>query len=423
MNSRSAVACLAICIAMSVASSLSAAGPTAGRSSWTKTFGGKANDRPYSIEQTADGGFVVAAETESYGGGKRDFWVLQLDPAGELRWQNTYGGRDNDWALKAVQLSDKGYLVGGVTESLDNRSHIWILNLDGTGAVRWQNAYGEKESETGEGPEFLQVAPDGASVVGAWGGTTGEPERSTRTSMRVFGLDASGNPLWQSFFNPSLHNVLSAVQSTSDGGCVVAGQAATGTRGNEKLVILRLNPKGNLLWKVSYGGAKTDQASSIQQTEDGGFIVAGTTTSFGAGGSDIWLLKLDAKGNVVWQEALGGKEADTGASVRQTADRGYVVAGTTESFDSQKQDVLLIKVSATGELLWQRAFGGKGNDGASAIVPTADHGFALAAETQSFGEGKADIWILKLDPNGNAASPCEFCRNIAVTITPTNAAR
>lgn len=417
MDTRKTLACLLICAALSAWSPLFGA-----NEKWTKTYGGKGNDRPYSIEQTEDGGYIIAGSTDSYGAGKRDFWILQLDPAGELVWQTTLGGRGNDAALKATQLAGGNYLVAGTSDSLDGRSHVSIARLDNQGSTEWETAYGDREHEMAETSEFFQVMSDGGSIIGAWTSDDDEAEHPERATMHIMKVDESGNPLWQNSFEFSAVNVLRAIQPTRDHGYIATGYALRKSTNNQDLVVLKLDRRGKLLWKSSLGGDKTDQAYSIQETADDGFVVAGTTASFGAGDYDMWVVRLNPKGAVVWQKAYGGNRMETACSVRPTADGGYIVAGSTESFDSKKQDILLMKLDANGAVQWQRLFGGDGNDTAAAVAQTVDHTYILTGRTESFGAGKGDIWVLKLDQRGNAAEPCDFCRTPEVALTETSSA-
>jgi len=263
----------------------------ASASQWIRTYGGGGtSNEAYSIQQTSDGGYVVAGYTVPFGASYMDAWVLKLDGKGKVQWQKTYGGTSNDVAQSIQQTSDGGYIVAGITQSF------------------------------------------GVVFVAAW----------------VFKLDANGNVQWQK----------------------------------------------------TYGGGDLDRANSIQQTSDGGYVVAGWTSSFGAGGYDAWLFKLDANGNVQWQKAYGGTGDDFANSIQQTSDSGYVVAGWTSSFGAGYADAWLFKLDANGNVQWQKAYGGTGNDYAQSIQQTSDGEYVVAVKTGAFGAGW-DAWVFKLDANGN----------------------
>ncbi|WP_176231860.1 Ig-like domain-containing protein [Candidatus Hakubella thermalkaliphila] len=161
-----------------------------------------------------------------------------------------------------------------------------------------------------------------------------------------------------------------------------------------------INIEALLLWQKTYGGKDLDWASSIQQTKDGGYIVAGGTESFGAGGYDFYILKLDSTGKVLWEKTYGGEYYDEASSIQQTKDGGYIVAGYTTSFGTGSLDFYLLKLDPQGKVLWEKTYGGEYWDGAFSIQQTQDGGYIVAGYTTSFGAGEEDFYILKLDPQG-----------------------
>ena len=153
-------------------------------------------------------------------------------------------------------------------------------------------------------------------------------------------------------------------------------------------------------WAKTYGGEEGDQANSIQQTSDGGYIMAGRTWSFGAGIHDYWVLKLDANGDVTWQKTYGGEDWDQANSIQQTSDGGYIVAGCTRSFGAGHYDYWVLKLDANGGVTWQKTYGGENEDRAYSIQQTSDGGYIVAGYKLS-GAFSTDYWVLKLDANGS----------------------
>ncbi len=170
---------------------------------------------------------------------------------------------------------------------------------------------------------------------------------------------------------------------------------------------------GVTTWARTYGGSNDDYASSIVQTSDGGYVFAGTTTSFGAGGNDFWVVKVDALGNIVWQKAYGGVGDDKGdpSSVVQTSDGGYAVAGRTNSFGAGSNDIWVIRLNSSGDLVWSKTYGGVNTDDARQIITTADGGFIVVGDTLSFGTGDWDAWLLKLNADGTISWQKTYGRN------------
>jgi hypothetical protein len=216
---------------------------------------------------------------------------------------------------------------------------------------------------------------------------------SGRASASYWAKAYGGNNWDQAFSTNS-------VQQTSDGGYVVAGNTESFGAGGSDSWVLKLNASGNVSWQKSYGGIFPDSAESIQLTSDGGYIVFGETYSFGTGNGDFWVFKLDASGNVLWQKTYGGSLFNVARSIQQTSDNGYIVAGMTESFGAGSGDAWVLKLDTNGNVQWQKTYGGSNFDGA-AIQQTSDGGYIMVGRTDSFGAGSDDVWVLKLNTNGN----------------------
>ena len=193
----------------------------------------------------------------------------------------------------------------------------------------------------------------------------------------------------------------SVVRQTGDGGYVVTGGTSFSVSDLADIWILKLDGNGGIQWQKTYGGSGNDSANSIEQTGDGGYIAAGYTNSFGAGDYDIWVLKVDGNGDVLWQNTYGGTGYDFASSIRETDDGGYVVVGGTDSFGAGEMDVWVLKLDGNGDVLWEKTYGGAGIDSASSIEQTGDGGYIVAGGTRSFGAGDYDFWVLKLDGSGN----------------------
>jgi len=202
------------------------------------------------------------------------------------------------------------------------------------------------------------------------------------------------------------------VQQTSDGGYIVVGE--TNSFGELDIFLIKTDAKGNVQWAKTYGGIGSEWASSVRQTADGGYIVAGTTTSFSAGESDIFLIKTDAKGNIQWAKTYGGATDDRAFSVQQTSDGGYIVAGLTSSFGTGDWNIFLIKTDAKGNIQWAKTYGETDtiDRGAFSVQQTSDGGYILAGTTISFGAGEHDIFLIKTNARGNIGS-CSIVQDVS----------
>ncbi len=213
--------------------------------------------------------------------------------------------------------------------------------------------------------------------------------------------DAYGDMQWAKSYRITFRDWAYSVQQTSDGGYIVAGHVCYPYTSNCDVLLIKTDANGNIIWAKTYGGTSGDWAYSFQQTSDGGYIVAGFTASFGAGGQDVFLIKTDANGNVQWAKTYGGTSGDWAYSVQQTSDGGYIVAGATYSFGAGYTDVFLIKTDANGNLQWAKTYGGTSHDWAFSVQQTSDGGYIAAGYTTPFIGGYADAILIKTDANGN----------------------
>jgi len=361
--------------------------------SWQKIFGGEDSDGANSIQQTTDGGYIVAGSTYSFGSGYTDVYILKLNSNGEVEWQKTLGGEYDDEANSIQQTTDGGYIVAGWTNSFGSGEDIYILKLDSKGEVQWQKTFGGKYNDEANS---IQQTTDGGYIVAGWTNSFG----SGYTDVYILKLNAKGEVEWQKTFGGERDDEANSIQQTTDGEYIVAGWTNSLGSGEQDVYILKLNSNGEVEWQKTLGGEYDDEANSIQQTKDGGYIVAGWTYSFGSGGEDAYILKLNSNGEVEWQKTLGGEYDDEANSIQQTKDGGYIVAGWTYSFGSGGENAYILRLNSKGDLEWQKTFGGGNYDEANSIQQTTDGGYIVAGWTYSFGSGESDIYIFKLDSKG-----------------------
>jgi hypothetical protein len=193
-----------------------------------------------------------------------------------------------------------------------------------------------------------------------------------------------------------------SIIQTSDGGYAIAGTTGSFGAGEADIYVIKLDANGNLQWTKTIGGKDWDVGHSLIQTSDGGYAIAGETESFGAGGADVYVVKLDANGNLQWTKTIGGENTEKGRSLIQTSDGGYAIAGTTTSFGEGVSGAYLVKLDANGNLQWTKTIGGPESEIGFSLIQTSDGGYAIAGYTYSFGAGFSDVYVVKLDKNGNA---------------------
>jgi len=374
---------------------------------FAKTYGGIYTDRAYSVQQTSDGGYIVAVNTSSFGVGDGDILLIKTNAYGDRIWAKTYGGTSGDYASSVQQTSDGGYIVAGYTNSFGaSGNDILLIKMDANGNVEWAKTYGG----TGDDRAFsVQQTTGGGYIVAGYTNSFGAGD----WDIFLIKTDANGNVEWAKTYGGTNWDEARSVQQTSGGGYIVAGY--TESFGAGDIFLIKMDEYGNVQWAKTYGGISWDYASSVQQTSDGGYIVAGGTHSFGAGWINLFLIKTDANGNVQWAKTYGGTIVDFASSVQQTSGGGYIVAGYTNSFGAGGYDILLIKTDADGNVEWAKTYGGTNWDNASSVQQTSDGGYIVAGWTWSFSAGAEDIFLIKTDENGDIGS-CSIVQDISPTV-------
>ena len=385
---------------------------TPAHAQWAYAYGGTGYDHAYSVQQTVDGGYIVAGSTLSFGAGGGDSWIMKLDENGVVTWQKAYGTPGTDYPYSVRQTQDRGYIMVGYTAFGAGNGDAWIMKLDGSGNITWQKAYGGSGYDSAYS---VQQTQDGGYIMA--GGTV---SFGSTVDIWLIKLDGSGNITWEKTYGGTAYDYAYSVQQTQDGGYIMIGRTSSFGAGSDDTWVLKLDGSGNITWQKAYGGAGDDRTYAILQTQDGGYIMTGETTSFSTGDSDIWLVKLDGSGNVTWQKTYGGVGDDGASSVEQTQDGGYIVAGSTDSFGMGSLDAWLLKLNSSGGVVWQNTYGSSGIDYAWLANQTVDGGYVVAGAMESLGDGNNDIWVLKLDSTGSIEL-CPFEGISTALITDTSA--
>ncbi len=360
--------------------------------------GGGNDDYGRAVIPTADGGYAIAGWTYSFGQGNREAYILKMDAFGNLQWTRTVGGTNDDGARTIIQTMDGGYLVVGGTQSFGQGSwDVFVVKLDANGNVQWTRTIGGSFSDGGFG--VVQTV-DGGYVIGGRTFSFGQGG----WDVYVIRLDAMGNVQWTRTVGGAGNEEGIAIVQTMDGGFAIAGLTSSFGNGSYDMYLVKLDAMGNLQWTRTIGGSGWDGAWSVVQTKDGGYALAGVTSSFGSGASDVYVAKLDGNGNLQWAKAIGGPADDGGRMIVQTTDGGYAVVGITRSFGQGGWDVYVVKLDGNGNLQWTRTIGGSSDDLGRAILQTGDGRYMVVGWTRSFGQGNLDVYVLRLDALGNVQS-------------------
>ncbi|MDC3309283.1 hypothetical protein OAV26_03535, partial [Crocinitomicaceae bacterium] len=328
-----------------------------GHKMWQKIFGGTGTESIQSIQQTSDGGYIAAGYSNSndfdvignHGG--FDFWILKLDVFGNIIWQRSLGGSFTEHAYSIKQTSDGGYIVTGDASSNDGDltvnyygSDFWVVKLDEFGNIIWQKSFGGSNSDY---PKSVEQTMDGGYIIT---GITGSNDGDITLNQGfldcwIVKLDNTGDLIWQKTIGGSNYDFAESISQTIDGGYILAGRTESTdgdineNNGQYDSWVVKLDALGNISWQKTFGGTFFDGAFSIQQVNDEGYIVVGSSSSNDGdvvgnnGGLDYWILKLDGIGNINWQKSLGGTNNEGATSVKQTIDGGFIIAGMSSSGD------------------------------------------------------------------------------------------
>ncbi|MGB3077293.1 MAG: MopE-related protein, partial [Chitinophagales bacterium] len=425
---------------------------------WQKCLGGTYHDIAKSIQQTTDGGFIVAGHTESTDGdvsgnhGGSDYWVVKLDSYGDMDWQKCLGGSSYDFANSIQQTTDNGFIVAGYSVSNNGDVSVnhgfydcWIVKLDSIGTIEWQKSLGGSDYDV---TNSVQQTTDGGFIIaGATNSFDGDVSGNHGSiDYWIVKLGSTGVVAWQKCLGGSSFDEASSIQQTSDGGFIVAGFTESNdgdVSGNNSVYsdyyegyysdywVVKLDGSGNIQWQKCLGGSYDENALSIQQTIEGGYIVAGYTLSndgdvsgnnsgyydyYNPNYPDYWVVKLNDSGEIDWQKCLGGSIWDEAYSILQTSDAGFIVAGAAYTGDLYTyppndgdisgghgdDDYWIIKLSGSGNIQWKKCLGGGNYEIAYSIQQTADGGLIVAGEAVSDdgdisgNHGLEDYWIVKL---------------------------
>lgn len=422
---------------------------------WQKTLGGTNWDQGASVCQTTDGGSIVAGYSPStdgnvtgnHGGG--DFWIVKLDNSGNIQWQKSLGGSDYDYAYSVKQTSDGGYIVAGRTESNDGdvtgyhgsvHPDFWIVKLDTTGNIQWQKSIGGSSHDVAY--SIQQTSDGGYIVAGESSSTDGDAVGHlpyNNTDLWIVKINSTGNIQWQKSFGGYGSEVAFDAKQTSDGGYIVAGATASNSGdvtllyGEYDYWVLKLDSVGNLQWQKTFGGSGTENAQSVIQTSDGGYMVAGFSRS-GNGlvhdhygnlyTNDAWLIKLDGNGNIIWKKSKGGTGNDVANFIKEMPDGGYVFAGYSSSDDGDaagnptgSANYWIVRINNSGNVIWQKSMGGSLADFGQSMSQTSDGGFIMTGYSYS-NDGDVslhygiptypDFWVVKLGPEVLSTNETKF---------------
>lgn len=365
---------------------------------WERHFGGAGYDEARSLCRTNDGGYVVVGGTLSFGAGGYDVYVVKTDAQGHELWSKTYGLDSFDEAWTVRQRPDgRLVLTGRMYDTLRAEYDFFLLRTDSDGLnATWQYI----DEDDWDEARAMILLDNGDALIAGVTGLNGPGERDG-----YFACVADDRTVrWHHRFGGAMRDRLDAVRAVPTGGFAVAGYTSSFGPGGESYYLVRTDDAGNEVWSKTYGGTDSEHVFAMDLTNDGGFVLTGRTVSFGLAAFDVYVVRTDADGVEVWSRTFGGSSADWAAAVCPTTDGGFILAGNTESFGAGGRDVYALKVSATGDLVWSRPIGGPKDDWAYDAVIAPDGGIVITGVSRSYdaGTGDGDYYLVKLAPPGDA---------------------
>lgn len=357
---------------------------------WTKTYGGTDWEEAFDIKKTHDNGFILSGWTSSFGAGNKDVYLVKVDSAGNVLWENTYGGPYEDVGFSVCQTEDRGYAISGATKSFAiSGIDFYLIKTDSLGDTLWTRVFNDTLDDRAF--SLLQTR-DGGYIMTGWsclhfcGGFS---------NLLVVKTDTQGYEEWRKVIGGLSNDRAWAIAPTYGNGYIITGWTDAFT-GNSDLYLVKLDSTGNVEWDRAYGGEGMDIGRCvIQNSTDSGFVASGWTTSFGAGGDDVYILKTDKHGDSLWAHYYGGDSTDCIEDIKETYDGGYLLTGATNSYGLGLFDIYLLRTDDSGDTIYTGTYGGSGDDWANATQISENGNLFIGGASDSYTPNYLDFYLVK----------------------------
>ncbi len=395
--------------------------PTEPTIDFITTFGGSKNDLAKAVVKTNDGGYAILGHTQSMDGDINeknnesfDYWLLKFDQNNTLQWQKTYGGSGDDRGNDLIQTIDGGFALIGYSQSNDGdvsenfgANDFWMLKTDSNGAILWQKSFGFLGADIGI--SIIQTNDSGFLLIGVLDVTASEGQGNSKSAAKqhaggdywAIKLNASGEKEWSQYYGGTFTDIPYDVIQTEDNGYLIVGSSdsddvdITNNKGTYDFWVVKISESGTLLWEKSFGGTQIDEAYGVTPSNDGNYIIVGDTRSnnidvtLNNGAADLWMIKISPSGELIWEHSFGGSNFDVGRSVYKTTDGGFLISGSSRSTDGDtsnnngQNDAWVIKINSSGHLQWQKSIGGSQIDFAYDAVELNNGNIIVVGESSS----------------------------------------
>ncbi|GAB1308637.1 lipoprotein [Urechidicola sp. KH5] len=390
------------------------------------TYGGSGNEVAQSIITTNEGGYAVFGYSQSADGDLTgrfgndfDYWLLKFDSFHNLQWSKTFGGTSSDKGFDCIQTEDGGFALVGLSESNDGDvsenfggNDVWVVKTDNQGNIIWEVSHGFSGND--QGLSLLETSDNQLLIIGVLDVTASGGDGNDRFTARHAGgdywaikLDGNGNKIWRRYFGGSFTDTPYGIAPTIDGGFILAGSSdstdvdVSENKGNYDYWIVKINANGDLVWERNFGGSQIDEARSIVRSNDGNYVILGDSRSNDfditnpRGAADMWLIKIDDSGNLIWEKSIGGTSFDAGRKILSNTE-GFLLTGSSRSSDLDvsenkgQNDGWIVQVDMNGNLVWQISCGGSQIDFYYGITELANGQIVAIGETNS-ADGDIDL--------------------------------
>lgn len=436
---------------------------------WQVNLGGSDFEIGQAAVETADSNYVVVGYTESTNGdvlgnhGKSDVWAVKFQPNGAIEWKKCLGGNESEQASSVRNTLDGNIIICGYASSSNGdvagihaMSDAWVLKLDQAGNLLAQKCLGGTMDDRGS---YMEQTTDGGYIMSGLTTSNNYDVSGLKgvSDMWIVRMDSSFNILWQRCIGGSSDDAGNWVHECADGGFVAVGYVgstdgdAVGNHGNRDGIIVKLDASGNIEWLKCLGGSQEDVLYSVVCLDDGGFAALGKTLSkdgdvqdhHGGSGRDYFLARLDASGNLLWENCLGGTKDECAYDIEKTKEGGFILIGhaysndgdVTGNHNTSRPDFWVVNTDSLGNILWEQCYGGsegpnQTGDNPYAIIETSDGGFLMTGRSESAGgditynHGVEDMWVVKLQGSGiiqpgittNGITPLSYTQGDPITV-------
>lgn len=364
------------------------------KKTFEKTYGGKYDDEAKSIIALKDG-YLLVGETQSFGEGNSDAYIIKVDKLGNKVYSAAYGGRNADVANAVVEMDD-GFMLAGTTGSFGNRvQSLYMLKITKDGNMAWQKGFYSDKDDYYAGNDLVKISDNNVLVAGTEDHVS---FFSSEVNIYLNAIDTQGKRNGIKRYGGEDPERANSIISVADG-YVIAGESDTWGHGRLDAYVIKIDKDGNRIWHNAFGFDDDETANQIIATRDGGYIIVGSTDSDYKTQKNVYVVKMSADGTREWQSFYGTRENDEGFGIVE-AENGYVIAGYTKGTENYDSNVYLLKIDNGGGLIWQRTYGSSKDDRASAIIKV-DDGFVISGYSTSIESHSKDVYLLKVDKNGN----------------------